>query len=53
MDYKRQDYRTEKTSEADKAGMNDLLARLREKREQAVKAQQELRDDEVHRTAQE
>ena len=56
MNYKLQQImaakKTPKT-EADKAGMSNLLARLREKRELAVKTQPEVRDDEGHRTVQE
>lgn len=40
-------------SKEEQEGLNTLLARLREKREQATKAQPELRDDKPQRPAQE
>lgn len=40
-------------SKEEQEGLNTLLARLREKRAQAIKAQHEVRDEEAQRTAQE
>lgn len=39
-------------SKEEQEGMASLLAKLKEKRELAIKAGQEVRDNEEHRTAQ-